>query len=109
MQAIQRYHYDRLRGYLNLLQKEAEFYQLPEGHLLSIIEQGNKLQDLFTNYHEALAFIEILIKQYDSEYHAVRRLMHLHKQYRKSFPKNNSLQSSPIPEIIRGADDNKVL
>lgn len=106
MQGIQRYHYERLKGYLNLLQKEAEFYQLPENHQLSIIEQGQKLEKIFTNYHEALAVVEFLIKQYESEYHAVRKLMYIHKQYRKTQPKNSALQS--LSDLIGGTDQKNI-
>jgi hypothetical protein len=105
MQAIQRYHYDRLQGYLNLLQKEAEFYQLPEDHRFAITERGQKLEELFTSYHEALALVEALIKQYDSEYHAVRNLMYVHKQYRKNLPKDILIQPLSFPNLIGEAGD----
>ncbi len=102
MQAIQRYHYERVKGYLNLLHREAEFYQLPEGHVLSINEQSKKIEDLFIKYRETLKVVEILIRQYDAEYNTVRRLMSIHKQHRKKLLKKNLLQ--PIPELGNNAE-----
>lgn len=88
MHAIQRYHYKRLQGYLDLLQQESEILELPTDHQLTIIRQEKNLTQLYNNYQAALEEIAILIKQYDKEHQSVRRLMFIHKQHRKNLHKN---------------------
>lgn len=84
MHAIQRYHYDRLQEYLHLLKKESEVFELPGDHQNAIIEQEKILIKLYNNYQEALLEVANLIKQYDQEHKSIRRLLFIHKQYRKS-------------------------
>lgn len=88
MHAIQRYHYERLQGYLDLLQQESKILELPSDHQFTILEQEKNLTQLYNNYQAALQAIAILIKQYDKEHQSVRRLMFIHKQYRKNSQKN---------------------
>ncbi|MBC7936591.1 MAG: hypothetical protein H7Y86_14670 [Rhizobacter sp.] len=83
MHAIQRYHYDRLQGYLQRLQLESEIFQLPDDHLNTIVQQEKKLQQLYSNYQATLQQVAVLIKQYDQEHKSVRQLIISHKQYRK--------------------------
>lgn len=47
MHAIQRYHYDRLQGYLQQLQKESKVYQFSTDHLNTIVEQEEKIDGCF--------------------------------------------------------------
>ena len=87
MHAIQRYHYDRLQGYLLQLQKESKVFQLSADHLNTIVEQEEKLKQLYHNYQASLHQVALLIKQYEKEHQSVRRLMFSHKQYRKQLIK----------------------
>ncbi len=87
MHAIQRYHYNRLQGFLIKLQQESETYQLPVHHLNTIVQQEKQLQQLYSNYLAALQQVSALIKQYEKEHQSVRRLMSCHKQYRKGLRK----------------------
>lgn len=87
MHAIQRYHYDRLQGYLCQLQDESMTFQLPDDHLDTIVQQEKKLKQLYSNYQASLAQISALIKQYEQEYQSVRRLMISHRQHRKRLVK----------------------
>lgn len=87
MHAIQRYHYERLQGYLNVLQQESEILELPTDHQLTILEQEKNLTQLYTNYQAVLQEVAMLLKQYDKEHQSVRRLMFIHKQYRNAIKK----------------------
>ncbi len=83
MQAIQRYHYNRLQQFLYQLQQESEAYELPTHHRNSIVEQEEKLKQLYVNYQQSLQQVAILIKQYEIEHQSVRRLVNSHKQLAK--------------------------
>ncbi len=83
MNAIQRYHYDRLQDYLKHLQKESEIFQLPVEHISEIMEMEERLTKLYRNYQSSLLQVAELIKQYEREHRSVKRLMSSHKNYCK--------------------------
>lgn len=84
MNAIQRYHYDRLQDYLRHLQRESEILQLPVEHVKEIIEIEERLKQLYGNYQSSLLRVAELIKQYEQEHRSVKRLMSSHKNHRKN-------------------------
>ena len=83
MQAIQQYHYNRLKQFLHQLQQESMAYELPAHHQNSIVEQEEKLKQLYVSYQHCLQQLAILIKQYEVEHQSVRRLVGSHKQLAK--------------------------
>ena len=87
MHGIQRYHYERLQGYLKQLQQESKIFQLSSDHLTTIEQQEEKLKLLYHNYQASLHQVAIIIKQYEQEYKSVRQLMISHKQHRKQIVK----------------------
>ena len=90
MNAIQRYHYDRLQDYLKHLQKESEIFQLPVEHIIEIMEMEERLKQLYGNYQSSLLQVAELIKQYEREHRSVKRLMSSHKNYCKKNCKKNA-------------------
>jgi predicted chitinase len=87
MHAIQSYHHVRLQGYLIQLKHESEVFKLPDEHLNTVVQQEKKLIQVYNKYQAALEEVAILIKQYDKEHQSVRRLMFMHKRYRKLLQK----------------------
>ncbi len=94
MHAIQRYHYNRLQQFLRQLQQESEAYELPGHHLDTIVQQENKLKQLYTNYQESLQQVASIIKQYELEYQSVKRLVNSHRQFRKQGSKKEALKEN---------------
>ncbi|GEM_PF-1709029 len=100
MHAIQRYHYNRLQRFLHQLQQESETFELPTNHIHSIVEQEEKLKQLYISYQESLQQVACLIKQYELEYQSVRRLVNSHKQLAKQRAKKGELKECLMPEKV---------
>jgi len=100
MQAIQRYHYNRLQRFLDQLQQESEAYELPAHHRHSIVEQEEKLKQLYVNYQQSLQQVAYLIKQYELEYQSVKRLVNSHKQLAKHHVKMRVMKECLISDKV---------
>lgn len=100
MQAIQRYHYNRLQQFLDQLQNESEAYELPAHHLISIVEQEEKLRQLYISYQQSLQQVASLIKEYQLEYQSVKRLVNSHKQLTKHQAKIGVMKECLMPDKV---------
>lgn len=83
MHGIQRHQHDQLMKYLVQLEEESKTLQLPCDHLNRVIQHAKKMKDLYGIYQDTLQRVGILVKQYELEQKATRRIIVFQKKYLK--------------------------
>ncbi|MEO6546404.1 MAG: hypothetical protein ABIN94_00330 [Ferruginibacter sp.] len=83
MNAIQRYHYNRLRELLTHLQKESKVLSLPVEHQDELNKKEGDINQLYTEYQSSLLQVAQVINRYEQEQQSVKALVTSHKNLRK--------------------------
>ena len=94
MRGIQLFHYKYLLESLHRL-KPAEAADIPAEHTDMILRQEEKLKDIYNNYQLAMGQVSAIIKQFEEQQLAIRRLISHHKGYKRSAGVKNTFPDKP--------------
>jgi hypothetical protein len=96
MQGIQSFDYKLLLGHLHRLH-EAGTFLVPCEHSQLILEQEERLIETYRNYLVAVEDVAMIIRQFEEQKLAIRRLVTIHKNCRIIKQKRNINNKSQVP------------
>ncbi|MEO6670305.1 MAG: hypothetical protein ABIN36_12560 [Ferruginibacter sp.] len=83
MQGIPFFHFKCLREDVEKIHQQSDVLRLPPEHREMIIAHKEKLNSVYDEYEDTLKKLSIIIKEYRDQQIAIRRLMIMHKRYKK--------------------------
>jgi hypothetical protein len=91
MRGIQLFHYKYLLDHLRKLQ-QVETFELPCEHANMIIQQEEKLKDIYNNYQLAIENVSFIIKQFEEHKRSIKKVMVHHQKFCSKHSKRKKVQ-----------------